>query len=295
MSYDKTLPAELKNRQEWFASIITTPLQSDSSIAPTAPSGNTIESETSRFICPSPTLEPWQRIQIYNQQYWWRLLKILQNVYPMVTRLFGYEGFNKFIAVPYLLKYPSNHWSVDHVGYRLPQWIEEEYTDEDKEVVYDAACVDLAIDRTFTYGTLKPIDLAQLPGEDALSEMLNRKIFLQPWVTLFELKYDLFRFRDALLEEEVEHWIENDFPDLPQGQKNYYYVVYRNENGNVNWDQLSSAEYLILKGFKKGATLQQACDSLEQKEKELAEEAAAHIHFWFQDWTLRNWLTLKQQ
>lgn len=293
MTYDTAVPTNLKNKQQWFAGIITQPMDEDSRIHPFAPSGNTIQGEAAQHIAPSPTLEPWQRIQIYNQQYWWRLIKILQNIYPMVVRLFGYEDFNKSIAVPYLVKYASIHWSIDHIGDRLPRWIEEEYHEEDKALVYDAICVDHSIDRTFTYSGHRPIGLTELPCEESLAKLLDRQIYLQPWVTLFELKYDLFRFRDKLLEEEVEHWLENDFPALPQEREFYHYAVYRDADLNVSWNQLSDAEYYVLSCFEGGNTIENACEWLEKQDHRLSDQAAAHIHFWFQEWTLRNWLTLK--
>lgn len=295
MTYDAKTPTTLKNRQQWFASIITEPLIEGSSINPVTPEGRTIAEEANQWIAPSPTLEPWQRMEIYNQQYWWRLLKILQNIYPTLTRLFGYEDFNKTIAVPYLVKYPSKHWSIDHIGNCLTNWIEEDYKDEDQGLIYDVALVDHTIDRTFVIPNRKAIDMTQLPQGTNISDLLSRKIYLQPWVTLFELKYDLFRFREHMLKEEVEHWMENDFPSLMQEREKYYFVVWRDAEKNVVWDELSEAEYLVLNRFQEGNTIERACEWLEKQGKGLCDQAAAHIHFWFQEWTLKHWLTLDKQ
>jgi hypothetical protein len=67
----------LKELQQWFSSVITSPLDKP------------IEG-AERFVAPSPTLEPNERMRIYNQQYFWRLLNVLHKSYPFLTRLFGY-------------------------------------------------------------------------------------------------------------------------------------------------------------------------------------------------------------
>src|SRR4051812_44875922 len=109
MAFDAAVPTQLKRMQEWFASIITRPVDEESRINPLSPEGVPMEQEACRYITPSATLLPAQRIQIYNQQYWWRLLSIMHELYPLVTRLFGHRDFNQTIAIPYLVKYPPSH------------------------------------------------------------------------------------------------------------------------------------------------------------------------------------------
>lgn len=106
MTFDAKVPFKLKKTQLWFGSIIGRPIDEDSKMNPISPAGQPIEIEACDFIRPSPTLRPAQRIQIYNQQYWWRLLSSMHETFPLVTRLFGYHDFNKIIAIPYLVKFP---------------------------------------------------------------------------------------------------------------------------------------------------------------------------------------------
>src|ERR1700722_17761763 len=101
MTFDTSVPSKLKNIQTWFAGVITQPIDSSSRINPKAPSGKFIKEEAPSYIRPSLKQESWERIQIYNQQYWWRLFTILHNDFPLLVRLFGYRDFNFKIAVPY--------------------------------------------------------------------------------------------------------------------------------------------------------------------------------------------------
>jgi hypothetical protein len=287
-----TPPRSLVKKQIWFASLITQPLTLDNCIQPITPTNQEIEREAIKEIKPSPTLLPWQRIEIYNQQYWWRLLDIMHQLYPFVTRLFGYQDFNQSIAVPFLQQLPSNTWAIDHIGDRLPQWIRTNYTQDDKELVWNAIDLDYAFQDSFCRGVKPTIDIAHLQ-EDELSQLVSRRIYLQPYIHLFALDYNLFPFREEIIKEEPEYWIDHDFPELPKA-KRYYGIVYRSKHDDVVWDNLSSAEFHVLWKFKEGCTIEDACEWLERQDAAMSDEAAAHIHFWFQEWTMRGWLTLEK-
>lgn len=287
---DVPVPRSLMKTQIWFASIITQPLREKNRIQAYTPSKERIEIEAALHISPSPTLQPWQRIEVYNQQYWWRLLSVMHDLYPLVTRLFGYQDFNESIAVPYLNLLPSNHWSIDCIGNRLPAWIQSNYEGDDKELVTDAVAIDFAYVDSFLKAENPPIDISHY-GEKELAQLIHKRIFLQPHIHLFALNYDLFQFRDEMVAQEPEYWVENDFPHLPK-EKRYYSIVYRNKHGDVLWDTLSSAEFHVLWKFQEGCTIEDACDWLERQDAAMSDEAAAHIHFWFQEWTMRGWLTL---
>jgi hypothetical protein len=133
MTFDSKVPTLLKETQEWFGSIISRAIDGNSQMNPISPTGRPMREEAWDHIRPSPTLQPAQRIQIYNQQYWWRLVNTLQESFPLVTRLFGFHAFNFTIAMPFLLKYPPNDWTLNSLGDRLPRWIEEEYKADDRQ------------------------------------------------------------------------------------------------------------------------------------------------------------------
>lgn len=287
-SFDKQVPQQLKKTQVWFGSIIERPIDVDNNMNPVSPSGRPMTEESAEFINPSPTLRPEQRIQIYNQQYWWRLINNLHETFPLVTRLFGYHGFNFTIAMPYLVKYPPRHWNLNTLGDRLPQWIEEEYTAADKKLIYDAARLDLAFVDSFIAPQSKPLSTENMPAQsDAL---LDVKCTLQPHLHLFQLPYELFAFRIEFLKETPEHWIEHDFPSLAK-ERQYHFVMFRNTHNDISWREVSPVEYALLQCFQKGSSISEACDWIEQQSSEIVEEASKNLHLWFQEWVIRQWLT----
>ena len=132
MQYDWQVPAGLREVQEWFGPLISRPLDTEGKILPLSIKGHLIEEEARQYIVPSATLRPHERLELYNQQYWWRLIKHLKRAYPCLKRLFGEPFFERDIIVPYLTKYPPSHWNISDTGKRLYQWVEEEYHEADK-------------------------------------------------------------------------------------------------------------------------------------------------------------------
>lgn len=287
MSHGIVVPDVLKKELYWFGSIIGRPIDQNSKINPITPSGKKIEDEAKEHILPSPTMRPAERIQVYNQQYWWRLLNTMHDIFPLVVRLFGYFDFNQSIAVPYLVKYTPRNWSLNTLGDRLEKWIREDYAGGDKQLLIDAVKVDIAFSNSFLAEELPRLILNQLPNESALEQ----RLYAQPHIQLFEMDYHLFDFRAALMAHEPEYWFKNEFPPLPK-DKRYHFALYRNKNNDISWKEISTGEYHLLSLFQKGATVEEACELLEKQEESIYQEAVENLQSWFTEWTKRGWLSL---
>lgn len=284
-----TPPKSLSKTQYWFAQIISQPLQKDSFLPKYSPTGQLISKEAAQYIVPSK-LKPHERIQIYYQQYWWRLLSTLHEAFPLLVRMFGYTSFNETLAVPYLTKYPPNHWSLNVLGAKLPQWIDEDYHEPDRKLVYDVALLDEAFTSAFVAPHHPPVDAKKIVHEGGTDSLLSLKMYLQPHVHIFSWDYDLFAFRKAFLEKDVDHWIENDFPELIK-DKAYSFVFHRGLNYDLYWRDIRPAQVLLIKLFQNGTTIEKACAALENESEEIMNEAAENLQHWFHEWTTYGWLT----
>lgn len=286
MTFDPQVPLPLKEIQCWFGSIISRRIDRDSQMMPISPSGMPMSEEAGIYIRPSPTLQPDKRIQIYNQQYWWRLLNVMQDNFPLVTRLFGYAEFNEVIAEPYLEKYPPRHWSLSILGDRLNYWIEEDYMGDNRQLVRDAVLLDYAFFMSFLSAETPALDLQAT----ALEEISEKVLHLQPHVYLFAFDYDMITLRKEMLKESPEYWTEHDFPEMTKGEK-HYFVVYRNKALNICSDRIDALEYEVLKLFQRGMSIDGFCDWLEAQETSKAEQAEAALQHWFQTWSAKALLT----
>jgi len=282
-------PLHLQKTQEWFATIITNKMGKNDTIQRYSPHGTLIAEEASKYIVPGPKLRSHQRMQIYNQQYWWRLLKNLHSNFPLVTRLFGTRAFNEKIGVPYLLHYPPHHWSLNVMGENMSEWISEFYKERDKSLVLNATHLDRAFLTSFIVSRHPAPNLAIMAKNDP-EGLLSMQLYLQPDVALFSWEYDLFTFRKNFLKQGVDHWVEHRFPKLPKG-KSFYFVLYRNINNNMAWREIKKEEFILLERFKNGTNIKDACAFLEKQDAAIYEYAASNLQKWLQEWTQAGWLT----
>jgi hypothetical protein len=281
-------PPRLFEIQNWFASIITSPLIDNEHSQPTTVRGNSLVAEAENFLIPSPTLTPFERIQIYNQQYWWRLLNVLHHHFPFLTRLFGCWDFDQTIGVPYLLACPPDHWTLFPLGKQLPLWIKKHYHHPDRNLVLIAAQLDWAFESGFVANQLPPLNTLCHTMEDA-ERLAEQKLRLQPHISLFKCKNHYLGFREAFLEQEEDYWVEHDFPEIERDGP-YYFAIFRNPQTSMRWIRIRPSQYFLLKQFEKGASLTDACQKLEEKGGELYKEAFPNIQTWFQEWTSYHWL-----
>jgi hypothetical protein len=288
--FDETLPQKLKETQIWFAGILTQPLVNGFKIPRIAPSGKKIELEAKNYITPGPVLKSHERIELYAQQYWWRLIKIMQDIYPFVTRLFGSVDFNSTLAAPYLHKYPPNDWSLNVLGRRFPQWLEDHYKAKDKQLVIDAAAVDNAFNESFLAANEIPLN-DEIPQSGDMNEIVDKKLQLQKHVHLFKLPYNIFLFRESMLKESADYWIEHDFPELPKGAT-FYRILYRTHHNDVAWAEIAPNEYQLLTLFQTGSSIEEVCEYLETQPEEVYQDSAENLGNWFQKWVALRLLSL---
>jgi len=285
------VPEMLLKTQKWFAGIITRPIDLNSNMNPISPAGLPMKEEAKDYILPSPTLEPYQRIEIYNQQYWWRLLTILHDNLPLLTRLFGYTDFNQVIGFPYLTACPPDTWSLNPLGSRAVDWLEKTYHEKDRSFVLDAAKLDVAYNDGFTMPQLPPVTLDE---NGDINDLLNQKLTLQPTVSLYRMDYHLFPFRQEMLGEAPEYWEEHPFPELVK-EKDVCTLLYRNQAHNMCFEEIDPAEHFLLSQFEKGRTIAKACEALEQQGPGIVRKAENHLSEWFHKWAVRGLLTAKHE
>lgn len=287
MKFDKTVPKKLLKDQKWFGSIISRPIDSENQMMPLSPSGVPMVDEAPLYITPGPSLLPHERIQIYNQQYWWRLLNSLHDSFPILCRLFGYNDFNEKIGKPYLQKYYPDHWALAFLGSRLPNWIEGEYHGADKALVQNAAVVDCAFIHSFLASELIPLDPKVAEDEE---KMTSTTLYLQPHIVLLQLPYDIFLYRLELQKQDPNYWQEQGVPSLKE-EKDHYFCLFRTTNLDISWKEVSKIEFKLLEQFSQGASIDSVCNWLESQEGEFFDQALLGLQEWFREWTIRGWLS----
>ena len=84
-----------------MAAAIMRPLNDEDRMHPRWTDGRATSDVASSFIKPNDRLTSLERLEIYNRQYWFRLLDCLFEDYPGLRYVLGDERFQK-LAVAYL-------------------------------------------------------------------------------------------------------------------------------------------------------------------------------------------------
>jgi len=266
--------ADLRTLQSWFSETISRPLV-DGKINPNGTQRSTMEEESAYVVLPNVFLQPSERIEIYNQQYWYRLLTVMQEEYPCVRHLLGIEEFNGLIE-EYLTLFPSSSFSLNQLGEQFVHFLESHYSFDDDPTILEAAIYETALSKSFE-AKHKPSLNPNLLSKAEQEQLPNVLLKLQDSIFVYELHYHFEAYRLA---------VENDkdetiFPDLEE--KHHFKVIFQHEH-TVFQKDISSDEFYLLQAFKRGASITEAL-----KNEHLSTEIADHIHEWFANWVRLGW------
>ena len=77
------------------------------------------------FIKPNDRLTSFERLEIYNRQYWFRIRDCFYEDYPGLRAVLGDKKFER-LAGAYLARYPSRSYTLRNLGSRLVKFLREE-------------------------------------------------------------------------------------------------------------------------------------------------------------------------
>jgi len=251
------------------------------------------------FIKPNDRLTSLERLEIYNKQYWFRLLDCLYDDYPGLRAILGQAKFRR-LSIAYLDKYPSDSFTLRNLGNRLEKFLAEhpEWARPNEQLVLDMARFEWAQVVAFDGETRPALSVDDLLGRDPASLRLG----VQPYVTFLELNYPLDDFviavkkRDAALRGEASNAVDTESPSRsskkapavrrPRPEK-IWLAVHRLYNA-IYYKRLTADAFAILTDLRDGKTLARAC-SLAATRSDDPASWASQIGEWFRSWAEMGW------
>src|SRR5215472_9984008 len=97
---------KLLDLQQKMARAVMTPLTPSEHMRPVSANGRSMRRVAAEFIKPNDRLTSFERLEIYNRQYWFRILSALSDDFPGLRAIIGESRFDK-MAVEYLYDCPS--------------------------------------------------------------------------------------------------------------------------------------------------------------------------------------------
>jgi len=291
--------AELKELQRLMASAIFRPLNSRDGMQTRWTDGRPTSAVASQFIKPNDRLSSFERLEIYNRVYWFRVLDCLYDDYPGLCAIVGERKFFK-LATAYLAKYPSASFTLRNLGQRLEKFLREEprWVVPNEELALDMA--------RFEWAQVVAFDDAAQPKittDDVLDAAPSRlRLGLQPYLSLLELNHAVDKFLLAVKKREgavLRDEASNTFEAMPQAtrrkrpvrrpkRERVHLVVHRYDN-MLYYKRLEPEAFAILQGLQKGRTVEKACVAALAKTDRTDMDWTRQIQEWFHDWSALGW------
>ena len=113
--------------QREVARAVMTPLTPSERMRPKAPNGKSLAKLASRLIKPNDRLTSFERLEIYNRQYWFRVLDGFSEDFPGLRAILGERRFD-VLAKAYLTDCPSRSFTMRDLGCELEAWLRRQRT-----------------------------------------------------------------------------------------------------------------------------------------------------------------------
>jgi hypothetical protein len=285
---------ELRELQRLAGAVIMRPLSHQWRMQSKWTDNRDMRQVTAEFIKPNDRLTSFERIEIYNRQYWFRLIDSFYDDFPGLRAILGRLKFNK-LAREYLTAHPSTSFTMRNLGRHLPDFI-------DKHPHLVSPRLDLSQDMArFEWAQVEAFDGRALPpltADDLLGNHNNPakiRLSLQPYISLLHLRFPLdkylLRLKKSGLRGEASNAVEESDHEKPLRKRRIpipraretFLVVHR-LNNTLYYKRIDPREYRLLTSLQRGQSLGKAIKSAFTDAPD-----SAMIREWFQTWTELGW------
>jgi hypothetical protein len=284
---------ELRAFQRMMASAILRPLTAEDGMQPKWIDGRPMEKVAAEFISPNDRLSSFERLQLYNRMYWFRLFDAMRDDCPGLVAALGEQMFMR-LSQAYLARRPSRSFTLRNLCSRLERFIlaNPGLTAPRTVLASEIARFEWAQTVAFDGESLPVVDaslLAQTPPS-------RLRLGIQPYVTLLALQYPVDGFlvrvkRRGSLRSEASNTPDSDAvrrkvrrAALPRPARTFV-AVHRHHN-RLFHKRLDPAAFRILEALREGRTLTHAIAAGGPDAK------PGQVRSWFKTWMALGWFCI---
>jgi hypothetical protein len=293
------MATSLVDFQRRMAADVMRPLTADEDMQPILPDGRAMADEAAKYVKSNSRLTAMERLELYNRQYWYRVIAALQEDYPALGAVVGRKRFEA-LTIAYLAGNPSRSFTLRNLGSKMVDYLRAhpEAAGRRAALAIDVARVEWAYVQAFDGAELPVLSPEQIAGITAEST-----IGLQPHLQLLELQYpvdDLViavhkgRVHSEAASQAIHEVKRQKRREVPTMRRRKTYLAVHRWDLQVYYRHLGegnsgAAEYAVLQALRVGSTLGSA---LEQGLSALPPnaDAGAIVAEWFHHWAELGWL-----
>lgn len=265
---------------------VTRPLTSGFQMQPVTGEGMSTAEIAASYIKPNPLLTSFERLEIYNRQYWFRVIAAVSEDFPALHAVLGARRFDALVLA-YLRENPSTSFTLRNLGAKLPAWLalHPAFATPRHNLAVDVARLEWAYVEAFDGAGLPPLghqDFAALGADSTLR--------LQPHLQLLDLQYPVdeivLAVRKATPQMDMASNAASERrrasrPKLARVSTSSIHLAVHRYDHSVYYRRIDREAFLLLAALQEGASMALALESAFKGSTLTPEAQAAKIQEYF--------------
>ncbi len=247
----------LSELQTWLRQVFVDPCGSDRALSQSIIKADTVIESTS-------DLSASQRLKIYAEAYFSRILESLSDDFSKIKFELGEVAFQQLVA-DYLIAHPSTSQNITDIGAQLPKFIFSHVYGVKVDYLADLAKLEWVTLESFYSPVTAHFDFSKL-AELTEEQWLNAVPIIDPSLIIAAFDYDV-----------VSLWHDADFEI---GGRELTHAAVLTINGQAIVEKLSAAQLAVIELIHKGSTLSDLNTQLADNS-----EVQENLMTWFSNWT----------
>lgn len=288
-------PMDLEHLQREMAAAVMQPLTPDEEMRATTLDGRPMASVAESFIAPNSRLTAFERLEIYNRQYWFRVLGALAEDFPGLRAVIGGRRFEA-LSIAYLTEHPSRSFTLRNLGSVLPAWLlaHPEQAGRRHRLAVDVARIEWAFVEAFDSAERPPLTVDQIATLDG-----DSRLALQPHLRLIALEYGADDLVLGLHNQDKRQASEagvghDDGPEPPVSlgplRRRPTWLAAHRLDYSVYYRRMEREEFQMLTAIREGLPLGLAIEAGFIGSRIGNSRRAARVREWFANWAELGWI-----
>jgi hypothetical protein len=257
--------------------------------------GKSMHEVAAEFIKPNDRLSSFERLEIYNRQYWFRVFTSLDEDFRGLRAIIGQRRFAA-LCKAYLIDCPSESFTLRNLGSRLEWWLRSH-----PEQIKPRAALALDMVR-LEWAEIEAFDAAEepvlVPG-DVLASEPDPQFRLQPYIHLLSLRYPVDDLLVAIRKDDSEGEMASNAVSERRKQTRVrkaarqkpqaVFLVVHRVDYSVYFKRIEPEAFKFLHALREGKTLFAAV-VLAFHGRDIPESRLLGIvQSWFENWSSLGW------
>lgn len=288
--------SSLLDIQRRMAAAVMEPLTRDETMRKRRRDGVAMSLEAPQFIKPGATLTSFERLEIYNRQYWFRLYDSFEDDFPGLKAVLGKRRFDRLMRA-YIADRPSTSYTLRDLGSGLTDWLaqNESFTGSDSVLAQDVVCLEWAHIEAYDGA-----DYA-VPGPEFMTSITaETRIGLQPHVRLLALSYPADEFMVCLRQDDGSSDVSSNNASahrkvrpvrrVMQMSAEPVWLAIHRQDFTVYYKRLRLEDYQMLTALESGKSLGEVFAAGFDGSSMSEDARAGFLQDCFHQWTTLRWL-----